>query len=202
MKKIFLFDDFDFELVICRLMGLDSEGNPQMVVTTPGMTVESLDYYQEYYYGDGVSLYYLCEEGEIIPSKTALRLLAGYMFVANKHHDNLSELIKSLEMNGLKWCDDFVNLIFEVSSAKDSDGNPEVCLMVYLDDNMKSYVTHSHRFKTLRQTITHISQFVSELRSRANILTSCTLSISEDLKKELKNTEKDVFDRISSCHSA
>ena len=45
MEKIFIYDRYGLELLSCQFAGVSEEGKPQLVITTPGKVVESLDDY-------------------------------------------------------------------------------------------------------------------------------------------------------------
>lgn len=196
MKKLFIYDDENYELLTCLLMGIDQNGNPQMVVTTPGIPVVSLQEHQEGYLYEDSFYSYLGEAGDTVPAKEIIRLFSGYLLMAEDEHKDLSELIRNLELAGLKWDDKFLKFVFHVHHQKDSEGNDIMSLCMYLDGNRRTYMAHSHRCKTVRQVIDRIRQIMYEITFRADIPATCDLCISEDLRNDMDVYDCAIFDSV------
>lgn len=196
MKKLFLYDDENFELLTCLLMGIDQKGSPQMIVTTPGMPVESLQEHQEgYLYADSYFTY-LGEEGDTVPAKEIIRLFTGYLLMSSFKHDDLAELIKTLKLVGLKWSDDFQKLTFEVSRRLNDEGEVVMSLYAYLNVDGQIYMAHNYKYMTLRDVLSRIRQIMSDLIHTAGIPAACDLCISKDLEKDLSADDRKFFDII------
>lgn len=195
MKKIFLYDDSSFELLTCLLMGVDPNGKPQLVVTTPGMPVESFQDHVEGYRKD--RLYsYLGEEGDTIPAIEIIHLFTGYLVMSPYQHQDLAELIKSLKLAGLKWSDNYQKLTFDVCSLLNDEQEYEFALYVHLDAGGQCCIAYNLEYASLREVLDRIRLTMYELSNRADIPVACDLRISKNLKKELSVDDCAIFDNI------
>ena len=196
MKQIYLYNETDFELLNCQLMGVNSDGSPQVIITSPGTPVMTLEDHQEFNLYDETCYFYLGEPGDTISEKEIIKMFAGYLLMAENYHEDLSELMKSLKLAGIKWSDEFQKLIFEINARKDTDGNDVLCLYIFLAGDEKRYMAHTSRYKSLRQILDRISRVMFEITCRADIPAACDLCISEELKNELSCSDQAFFDNI------
>lgn len=195
MKKIILYDDMYFELVTCLLMGIDSNGKPQLVVTTPGSKVES---FQDYMNSPRRNRLYvdLGEVGDTVPDEEILRLFTGYLVTSAFQHRDLAELIKRLKLAGLKWSDNYQKLTFDVCSLLNDEQEYEFALYVHLDAGGQCCIAYNLEYASLREVLDRIRLTMYELSNRADIPVACDLRISKNLKKELSVDDCAIFDNI------
>ena len=195
MKKIILYDDVYFQLLTCLLMGVDSDGNPQLVVTTSGSKLESFQDYINCLRNNRLYVY-LGEEGGTVPDKEIIRLFTCYLVMSEFQHHDLADLIKSLKLAGLKWSDNFQKLTFDVVCRLNDEKDVVFALYVYLDAGGQYCIAYNLEYASLREVLDRIRLTMYELSNRADIPVACDLSITKNLKKELSVDDCAIFDNI------
>ena len=107
MEKIFIYDRYGLELLSCQFAGVSEEGKPQLVITTPGKVVESLDDYTSNM--DGYLM--LCGGEKMAESKDVMKLL-GCVFEGGLDvlEDSVKGRVEDLKRFGIDWKRESVNL--------------------------------------------------------------------------------------------
>ena len=107
MEQIFIYDRYGLELLSCQFAGVSEEGMPQLVITTPGKVVESLDDYT--CHKDGYLM--LCG-GEKMAESTDVMKLLGCVFEGGLDvlEDSVKGRVEDLKRFGIDWKRESVNL--------------------------------------------------------------------------------------------
>ena len=107
MEKIYIYDRYGLELLSCQFAGVSEEGKPQLVITTPGKVVESLDDYT--CHKDGYLM--LCGSEKMAESGDVMRML-GCVFEGGLDvlEDSVKGRVEDMKRFGIDWKRETVKL--------------------------------------------------------------------------------------------
>ena len=192
MKKVFLYDSDGFEVIACQLMEESRCGEPQLVVVTPGKPVTSLQTFM-----DDINIkemYFLCEDGETVPSKRVVRMLSPLI----KYQDEsiITDLIHDMDKLGIKRLKNSVRISMLAYKSNDPDEEPAYTLSIYFNDD-EDPIRFDKYFDSLEEMLECLAIFHHAILMEAEINLSIKIHFGDKRNDEVPDKYLYMFDEIS-----
>lgn len=191
MKKFFMYDADGMYIVPCQLVGMNECGEPQLVVTTPGVPVTSLKTFMDD--AEIRKMYYLCDEGQKLSSLRVVRVLSPIIKFMDQNF--LENLIDDMKRFRLKWSKEPVKITAIPSKSADKDEESPYSLQIVLYD-YEGIVSFEHYYSSFAEMLESLSIFQRTLKVKAGIELKMKLFFSRHFKTEVPEEYKEIFDEI------
>ena len=201
MKKVFLYDEFGLDLLLCEFTGLNQKGKPQFVVKTPGKPLMSLEDYQSKILINNNPLDLLCEEGEKVDSMTMLMMMGVFVFdVSEGTNPSMGERIDEMKRLGINWSHEMQKLTISVIEPnRKLAGKGDYIMDIGIGDYREHDVAYSDRVTDLNDMFWKLRMFFLMVEKQLEIPLRKTLVISKELREKVKKSTLELFDEVENC---
>ena len=198
MKKVFLYDEFGLDLLLCEFTGLNQKGKPQFVVKTPGKPLMSLEDYQSKILINNNPLDLLCEEGEKVDSMTMLIMMGIYVFDESGGSNlGICERIDEMKRLGIDWSHEMQRLTLKVyQPSQKLAGKGDYVMDLSVGAYCEHEVAFSDHVTDLEDTFWKLRLFFLMIEKHLDIPLRKTLVIDKELRDKVKKSTLEMFDEI------
>ena len=193
MKQIFIYDQYGLELLSCQFAGMSEEGKLQLVVTTPGKTVQLLDDYtchkEDYLM--------LCEGEKMANSRDVLRMF-GCIYEGGviDLEDGLKGRVDDMRRLGIDWNREPVFLTADVSEYKDQSNESRFSLWLMEGEHDSSCLAEITSYDTIDDLFNELREFFKLVEDSAGIKLVKHLVIRKDLEGKVRKMDLSMFNKI------
>lgn len=193
MEKIFIYDRYGLELLSCQFAGVSEEGKPQLVITTPGKVVESLDDYTSNM--DGYLM--LCGGEKMAESKDVMKLL-GCVFEGGLDvlEDSVKGRVEDLKRFGIDWKRESVNLAAIVREYEYKPHDIRYSLRVVEGDHDPVELAKIDYYDTLEGLFDELREFFTLVEETTGIMLNKRLVTWKEVREKARKEDLGMFSKV------
>lgn len=193
MKEIFIYDQLGLELLKCQFAGVSEEGKPQLVITTPGKAVESLDDYT--CHKDGYLM--LCGSEKMAESRDVLSLLGCvYEGGLDLLEDSVKGRVEDMKRFGIDWKREtlMVAAIVREYEYKPHDIRYSLRLMEGEHDPVE--LAHINYYDSVDGLFDELREFFTLVEETTGIKLNKRLVIWKEVKEKARKEDLGIFSKV------
>ena len=193
MEKIFIYDRYGLELLSCQFAGVSEEGKPQLVITTPGKVVESLDDYTSNM--DGYLM--LCGGEKMAESKDVMRLL-GCVFEGGLDvlEDSVKGRVEDLKRFGIDWKRESVNLAAIVREYEYKPHDIRYSLRVVEGSHDPVELAKIDYYDTVDGLFDELREFFTLVEETTGIMLNKRLVTWKEVREKARKEDLGMFSKV------
>ena len=193
MEKIFIYDRYGLELLSCQFAGVSEEGKPQLVITTPGKVVESLDDYTSNM--DGYLM--LCGGEKMAESKDVMRLL-GCVFEGGLDvlEDSVKGRVEDMKRFGIDWKRESVNLAAIVREYEYKPHDIRYSLRVVEGSHDPVELAKIDYYDTVDGLFDELREFFTLVEETTGIMLNKRLVTWKEVREKARKEDLGMFSKV------
>ena len=193
MEKIFIYDRYGLELLSCQFAGVSEEGKPQLVITTPGKVVESLDDYTSH--KDGYLM--LCGGEKMAESKDVMKLL-GCVFEGGLDvlEDSVKGRVEDLKRFGIDWKRESVNLAAIVREYEYKPHDIRYSLRVVEGSHDPVELAKIDYYDTVEGLFDELREFFTLVEETTGIMLNKRLVTWKEVREKARKEDLGMFSKV------
>ena len=193
MEKIFIYDRYGLELLSCQFAGVSEEGKPQLVITTPGKVVESLDDYT--CHKDGYLM--LCGGEKMAESKDVMKLL-GCIFEGGLDvlEDSVKGRVEDLKRFGIDWKRESVNLAAIVREYEYKPHDIRYSLRLVEGDHDPVELAKIDYYDTVEGLFDELREFFTLVEETTGIMLNKRLVTWKEVREKARKEDLGMFSKV------
>ena len=193
MEKIFIYDRYGLELLSCQFAGVSEEGMPQLVITTPGKVVESLDDYT--CHKDGYLM--LCGSEKMAESGDVMRML-GCVFEGGLDvlEDSVKGRVEDLKRFGIDWKRESVNLAAIVREYEYKPHDIRYSLRVVEGSHDPVELAKIDYYDTVDGLFDELREFFTLVEETTGIMLNKRLVIWKEVREKARKEDLGMFSKV------
>ena len=193
MEQIFIYDRYGLELLSCQFAGVSEEGKPQLVITTPGKVVESLDDYTSNM--DGYLM--LCGGEKMAESKDVMKLL-GCVFEGGLDvlEDSVKGRVEDLKRFGIDWKRESVNLAAIVREYEYKPHDIRYSLRVVEGSHDPVELAKIDYYDTVEGLFDELREFFTLVEETTGIMLNKRLVTWKEVREKARKEDLGMFSKV------
>jgi hypothetical protein len=198
MEKIFIYDRYGLELLSCRFAGVSEEGKPQLVITTPGKVVESLDDYT--CHEDGYLM--LCGSEKMAESRDVMKML-GCVFEGGLDvlEDDVKGRVEDMKRFGIDWKRETVTLSAIVMEYEYKPHDIRYSLMLMEGDHDPIRLAKISYYDNVDGLFYELREFFTLVEESTGIKLNKRLVIWKEVKEKTREEDLAMFSKVEEIES-
>ena len=192
-KEIFIYDKSGLELLTCQFAGVSEDGRPQLVITTPGKAVQSLDDYTCH----KKDYLMLCESEKKAESRVVLRMLACvYEGGCVDLEDGVKGRVEDMRCLGIDWDRKPVVISAHVSEYMDEDDVKRFNLWLSEGKYDSSIIAEIIAYPSIDDLFDELRVFLTLVEETTGIRLISHLTIRKPLEEKIRKEDLNLFSYI------
>ena len=193
MEKIFIYDRYGLELLSCQFAGVSEEGKPQLVITTPGKVVESLDDYTSN--KDGYLM--LCGGEKMAESKDVMKML-GCVFRGGLDllEDSVKGRVEDMKRFGIDWKRETVKLSAIVLKYEYKPHDIRYSLRLMEGEHDPVELAQINYYDSVDGLFDELREFFTLVEETTGIRLDKHLGIWKEVKEKARKEDLGMFSKV------
>ena len=198
MEKIYIYDRYGLELLSCQFAGVSEEGKPQLVITTPGKVVESLDDYT--CHKDGYLM--LCGSEKMAESGDVMRML-GCVFEGGLDvlEDSVKGRVEDMKRFGIDWKRETVKLTAIVREYERKPHDIRYSLRLMEGDHDPIELAKINYYETVDGLFDELRDFFTLVEESTGIKLNKRLVTWKGVKEKIREDDLGMFSIVEEIGS-
>jgi hypothetical protein len=193
MEKIYIYDRYGLELLSCQFAGVSEEGKPQLVITTPGKVVESLDDYT--CHKDGYLM--LCGSEKMAESGDVMRML-GCVFEGGLDvlEDSVKGRVEDMKRFGIDWKRETVKLTAIVREYERKPHDIRYSLRLMEGEHDPVELAKIDYYDSVDGLFDELREFFTLVEETTGIKLNKRLVTWKEVREKARKEDLDMFSKV------